>query len=212
MILCFDTATPAFGVTLADAKKVHAFKALPFDKMSESIVKVTADLLAEAKIEPRALKGIAVVVGPGSFTSLRVGLTVANQFSHELKVPILGVRTEELYAAVMAEAGARDFIFAQSMNRDEAYAVGFGSYEKQVPRAIHTLEELALISEAVFTGSLWPEHETILSFWKKQPVEKPYLGWPKLIQNWRPSESVKYEVLEPYYGKDPTITKPKSAF
>jgi tRNA threonylcarbamoyladenosine biosynthesis protein TsaB len=210
MILCFDTATPAFGVTLADAKKVHAFKPLPFDKMSESIVKVTADLLAEAKVEPRALQGIAVVVGPGSFTSLRVGLTVANQFAHELGVPILGVRTEELYAA--AVEGSRDFIFAQSMNRDEAYAVGFGRYEKQVPRAIHTLEELALIAETVFTGPLWSEHETILSFWKKQPVEKPYSGWPKLIQNWHATPKAQYEVLEPYYGKDPTITKPKSAF
>ena len=38
------------------------------------------------------IAGIGVYAGPGSFTSLRIGLTVLNTYAHELRLPIVGVQ------------------------------------------------------------------------------------------------------------------------
>ncbi|AKM84917.1 TPA: tRNA (adenosine(37)-N6)-threonylcarbamoyltransferase complex dimerization subunit type 1 TsaB [Patescibacteria group bacterium] len=48
-------------------------------------------LLQEQKIKPAKLKGVAVNIGPGSFTGLRVGVTVANGFGYGLKLPVAGI-------------------------------------------------------------------------------------------------------------------------
>ena len=48
-------------------------------------------LLQAQKIKPAKLKGVVVNTGPGSFTGLRVGVTVANGFGYGLKVPVAGI-------------------------------------------------------------------------------------------------------------------------
>jgi len=48
-------------------------------------------LLKAKKIKPTKLRGIVVNIGPGSFTGLRVGITVANGFGYGLKIPVVGI-------------------------------------------------------------------------------------------------------------------------
>ena len=48
-------------------------------------------LLTGAEVEPGDIKGVAVATGPGSFTGLRVGLSLAKGFCHALHVPIMGI-------------------------------------------------------------------------------------------------------------------------
>ncbi len=48
------------------------------------------ELLGKNKLELRDLKGIVCYKGPGSFTGLRIGLTVANTMASELQIPIVG--------------------------------------------------------------------------------------------------------------------------
>ena len=99
--------------SLLDAGRVHA------EKLMEQIVAV----LGPDGLE--SLGGVAVSIGPGSFTGLRIGLSVAKGIAFARDVPLVGVPTLEALAlhAVEADrtgAGTR-LLAALDARRDEVY-------------------------------------------------------------------------------------------
>jgi tRNA threonylcarbamoyladenosine biosynthesis protein TsaB len=59
-------------------------------ELAETLHGKIRDLLASVDLEIKDLQGIACFKGPGSFTGLRIGLTVANALSYSLDIPIVG--------------------------------------------------------------------------------------------------------------------------
>lgn len=57
-----------------------------------------AGLMKEAQLEMTALDAIAVTIGPGSYTGLRVGLATAKGLCFALKIPLIAVNTLEVIA------------------------------------------------------------------------------------------------------------------
>ena len=51
------------------------------------------DLLSKVGLSPQELDGVIVALGPGSFTGIRIGLSVAKGLSESLAIPIVGVPT-----------------------------------------------------------------------------------------------------------------------
>ena len=89
MILAFDTAT-AFGAVCAvtpDDRRGRAARA--------GDLLVAVDGLVE---DPALIEGIVVGRGPGSFTSIRIGLAAARALALALDVPVAGASTLEAYA------------------------------------------------------------------------------------------------------------------
>ncbi|MCL5103969.1 MAG: tRNA (adenosine(37)-N6)-threonylcarbamoyltransferase complex dimerization subunit type 1 TsaB [Armatimonadetes bacterium] len=70
------------------------------NKMSllRRIVPNIEQMLADAGLEPKDLDGIVVSLGPGSFTGLRIGVTVAKSLAYALGKPIAGVPTLDAIA------------------------------------------------------------------------------------------------------------------
>ena len=73
------------------------------------------DLLREAGVELRSLTGVVVGTGPGSFTGLRVGMSLAKGLALALRVPIVGLpslpawlASEPGAVAAIGRAGARE--------------------------------------------------------------------------------------------------------
>ncbi len=64
-------------------------------RQSEKLLAAVEKLLTASKVTAKKLKGIAVVSGPGGFTSVRIGVTAANALAYAWKLPVVGLEKKE---------------------------------------------------------------------------------------------------------------------
>jgi tRNA threonylcarbamoyl adenosine modification protein YeaZ len=171
LLLAFDTATPAVTVALHDGQRVLAETAtVDARRHGELLAPSIAKVIADAGAEPRDLTGIAVGVGPGPFTGLRVGLVTARVFGRTLDVPVHGLCTLDVLARAAAGAAAgREFLAVTDARRKELYWGRYsGTGERldgpSVDRPADLPPDLPVAGQAVslYPGQLgepiWPEH------------------------------------------------------
>lgn len=94
IVLGIETATPLCGVGLADESGLTAdYRLIRGFAHAEQLAGAAQKILADAEIRIQDLSGVAVSIGPGSFTGLRIGLGFAKglAFSHDL--PLMAVPT-----------------------------------------------------------------------------------------------------------------------
>ncbi|UVK43519.1 tRNA (adenosine(37)-N6)-threonylcarbamoyltransferase complex dimerization subunit type 1 TsaB [Mesorhizobium sp. AR07] len=110
----YDEATKQeLGRSVLDLGKGHA----------ERLMAVIAEALTASATDYAGLGAIAVSVGPGSFTGLRVGVSTARGLALALKVPAIGVTTLEALAAEAAAAfPGRAVLAALDAGREEIHA------------------------------------------------------------------------------------------
>ncbi|MDR7115273.1 tRNA (adenosine(37)-N6)-threonylcarbamoyltransferase complex dimerization subunit type 1 TsaB [Caulobacter sp. BE254] len=100
MILALDTCLGASSVAILDGDSVRAARSEPMTRGHQERIAVLArEVAAEAGVKFSGLTRIAVTVGPGSFTGLRVGLSFAKGLATALSIPCVGVNTLEALAA-----------------------------------------------------------------------------------------------------------------
>lgn len=123
MLLGFDTATPFVTVALHDGESVLAtYSSEVAMRHGEMLAPGIAHVLADAGCTAKDLTGIAVGVGPGPFTGLRVGLVTARTMAAAAGLPVHGVCTLDILAAEAARADAGDdFTVATDARRREVY-------------------------------------------------------------------------------------------
>lgn len=93
-MLALDTSTLVSSVALAESGRLLAEITLQTRKThSEHLLPHIADLLEKASQKRSDLTAIAVSIGPGSFTGLRIGLATAKALAYALKLPLVGVPT-----------------------------------------------------------------------------------------------------------------------
>lgn len=99
MLLAIDTSTSWISLALYDGSFVR-YETTWQTQHHHTIELAPAInvLLAQTATAPADLTGIAVAVGPGSFTSLRIGLAAAKGFALALNIPLVGVPSLDVVA------------------------------------------------------------------------------------------------------------------
>jgi tRNA threonylcarbamoyladenosine biosynthesis protein TsaB len=131
LVLGFDTATPAVSVALHDGRRVvsEAF-ALDARRHSELLTPMIAKVMADAGASRGDLTGVAVGVGPGPYTGLRVGVVTARVLGAVLGLPVYGVCSLDIIASAASAAPAAPaalvpagtgFLVATDARRQEVY-------------------------------------------------------------------------------------------
>ena len=171
LLLAFDTATPAVTVALHDGQRVLAETAtVDARRHGELLAPAIAKVIADAGAEQRDLTAIAVGVGPGPFTGLRVGLVTARVYGRTLDLPVHGVCTLDVLARAAAPAAAgREYLAVTDARRKELYWARYaGTGERlagpSVDRPADIPAGLPVAGQAVslypdqLGEPIWPEH------------------------------------------------------
>lgn len=104
LLLAIDTATQFAGLALYDGEMIHAELYWRSNRNhSVELAPAMARLLSQQHVGPADLSAVAVAIGPGSFTGLRIGLSLAKGLAMARGLSILGVPTLDILAFQHAE-------------------------------------------------------------------------------------------------------------
>jgi len=163
-VLAFDTATGATAVALRDPAIGLELELrddpLPGERPGHAtrLLPMIADLLARAGTGWESVDRIAVGVGPGTFTGLRIGIATARALAWARELPLVGISSLEALAAgatfPCADSGAvraadsdgvRVVLAAIDARRGEVFAAAWrGPHRELDPRALRP-EALAVV-------------------------------------------------------------------
>ncbi|HET9720531.1 MAG TPA: tRNA (adenosine(37)-N6)-threonylcarbamoyltransferase complex dimerization subunit type 1 TsaB [Solirubrobacteraceae bacterium] len=183
-VLAFDTATPATTVALADlappAPPAPAPLPAPAPPPAGSTLELRDDptpgsrpnhtrrlleLIEEALARTQTgwseIDRIAVGIGPGTFTGLRIGIATAHALARARRLPLVGVSTLAALALPAADgAPERDVLAVLDARRGEAFVAGWtfggtpGHHPPALPAAVLAPEALAAAGAQLRPGAL----------------------------------------------------------
>jgi tRNA threonylcarbamoyladenosine biosynthesis protein TsaB len=115
MILAIDTATRCASIALYNRTGVLAEESWRSENNhSVEVMPAITRLMERQGVPLQDLTGIAVALGPGSFTGLRIGMSLAKGLSFALQVPILGVPTLQVSAYAAGDPGCPILAIAEA--------------------------------------------------------------------------------------------------
>lgn len=177
MLLAIDTSSPQVSVALADGVDVAAEAASSHTmKHGEQLAPLVAGLLEQTGLVRQDLTAIAVGVGPGPFTGLRVGLVTARTLALVLEIPVYGVCSLDVLAVEAVATGevAEEFVVATDARRREVYWARYsGEAERLTEAAVDRPLDVDWAGPVVGEGaSLYPA-----TFPLGLVPERPSAGW-----------------------------------
>lgn len=183
MLLALDTSTQTMGIALYMEGQVVA--EMSWRTASHHTVELAPAidaLLKRSAVKPTDLQALAVALGPGSFTSLRIGLAVAKGMALALHLPILGIPTFEFLARSLPPSQNLALLLLPA-GRSRYAVQWFGSDGKDwTPAGELTVMTAEQISESIegpthILGEMSPEDRKVIGRkWKNAMLVSPALG------------------------------------
>ncbi len=209
VLLAFDTATPSVTVALHDGERVVAERrCVDAMRHGELLAPSIEAVLAEAGVIRQDISAVAVGVGPGPFTGLRVGLVTARTLALVLQVPVYGVCTLDVLALEAVETGQvkEPFLVATDARRKEVY---WASYDADGARAEgpQVGKPAALATQGPVNGPVVGRGAVMYpaAFMTPVPPEDPSAGW---LATAVAEERVELYDPEPLYLRRPDAMEP----
>ena len=122
MILAIDTATRWTGLALYDGSQLVAELGWSSRQMQTvSLAPAMADMQRQTGVKSADLTAIAVIIGPGSYTGVRIGVAFAKGLALALNIPLLGVNTLDATMAGLPPS-SRPFVAVAEAGRGRVCA------------------------------------------------------------------------------------------
>lgn len=217
LVLSFDTATPHLSVGLSSeqtilneislwAPRAHMARLLP---LIDLILK-----LSQKQIED--LGAVFVGVGPGSFTGLRIGISVARTLGQLLEIPIVGIPTLDAIAYRFLEAGVkicpvvdakRGEVYTSFYSTEEGRLIRLADFSAVKPQQLidkikYEIGKVVLVGDGLIPyGQVFKEELGDLAkfapvrFWYPSSIDLAALGWSK----WYKREYKEFSEITPIY-------------
>jgi len=183
MLLALDTSTQTIGIALYDEPIIIG--EMTWHTASHHTVELApavADLMRRCAVKPSELEAVAVALGPGSFTSLRIGLALAKGLALSLSIPIIGIPTFEFQAAQQPLAAEPMFTVlpaGRTRMAVQEYAANSGNWLPLDEARVMTPEEISdrISGPTRICGEMSAaERQVIGRKWKNAMIAPPALA------------------------------------
>lgn len=147
MLLAMDTSTTQMGLALYDGSQVLAESIWTSSQYhTVELAPALAGLLARCSSTMESVSALGVAIGPGSFTSLRVGLAFAKGLALARRLPLIGIPTLDIVAAAQPVDGM-PLVAVLKAGRGRLavswYKASDNGWQAQGPARVETLDSLA---------------------------------------------------------------------
>lgn len=146
-ILALDSSTRCCGIAVMDNNilKAEAYLDIEARTHSEKLMPLLADVLKVAGLKLEEMEGLAVTIGPGSFTGLRLGLATVKTMAQITRLPLAGITTLD---ALSLNAKGREGLICPLLpvRKDEYYCALYEernfSFMRYTPYLCLKIEEI----------------------------------------------------------------------
>jgi len=212
MLLGIDTSTRAVGIAIYDGNQVLCEESWISRRFhTVELAKAVSENLSRAGLATADLDVLAVAIGPGSFTGLRIGLALVKGLAFTNQIPVIGVPTLDITAkAVPPQDQQLAAVLSAGRKRLAVgwYQAGEGGWAQDGEIENLSLEELInrINQPTILTGELSREiRQAVKDHPSITPVEPTLaLRSPKYLaelawERWRAGDVDEVLSLKPYY-------------
>jgi tRNA threonylcarbamoyladenosine biosynthesis protein TsaB len=212
-ILALDAALDGFSAALDDGERLHVAPGGRQDALEQGLSRI-GELLAKAGLGLRELDRIAVGLGPGSFTGVRIAVAYAKSLAYGSGVPLVGISSYDalepedaplpVLTVVQGRRGVICARFRDAGGARTACGAPADVLDRLLsgpPSVLHTCgnteDVLSEIAERGWTVRALPPRAAV-----------PAAAIAQLARTRAPSPSL--HALAPDYGEAPAVTQPKA--
>ena len=213
MLLAIDTSTQWMGLALFDGAQIVGETIWQtHNHHTVELAPAIQELLTRCGLKAADLKAVGVALGPGSFTSLRIGLAVAKGMALALHIPVVGIPTLDIVAAAEPLS---EFTLAAVLQAGRGrlavgwYANVLGAWQPQGEAKVTNVEELsdAIRRPTLVVGELTAHERQVLARKRKNvllaspahAVRRPSYLAEMAWQRWQAGKVADVITLSPIY-------------
>lgn len=155
-VLCLNTSFEDLTVCLIDENEIiEKYSENCNKRQSEYIVLTIQKLLEQAKWNINELEGVVVTVGPGSFTGIRIAITVAKIIATLVDVKLYTLSTLQLYA------GIKDCVVIKDAKANRVYYGKYSSGSAVISDKVINLDDLIISDDESVIGDSFIVNKTL---------------------------------------------------
>lgn len=192
---------------------------------SVSLAPFVKDCMDYIKRNDLTLDAVAVSLGPGSYTGLRIGMSLAKGLAFSLSIPLIGVSTLKLIAvkAMFKDPdwqGTETVIAMSDARRMEVYAGGFNARLQEVLKEQpvildqESFKDFHGVEKVVFAGDGCEKFKNIYSgsnaLWLPEALADALVMAPLTEMEWQAGNFIDIAYSVPNYLKQYQTTVPKN--
>ena len=224
-ILYIETATDVCSVALSKGSEIIGLKEeAGGNNHAKHLLPFVDEVLKQAGVSMTEINGVAVSIGPGSYTGLRIGVSTAKGIAYTAGIPVMAVSTLESIAqgakTLWAESSSEQpqIIPMIDARRMEVFTTRYDfdmrSLEEISSKIVdeNTFAELLSKEKVLFCGNGMPKCKEILSaFLNAKFMDAPISAknmLPAALRKWQKQEFEDVAYFEPFYLKEYVAAKP----
>lgn len=203
--LFIDTSSADVSIAVLEDNKILSSisKSIP-NQHSVYTVSFLEQVLKEATITPESVNKILVVVGPGSFTGVRIGVTIAKVYAYLENIEIITVSSLKMLAL---SANNSHYYLSLIDARHDHYYIGLydQDYQEVIPEQFNTKEKVLELIEKYHPMVISNEEIQIDDY----SISKQVLDISKIVSYYQDKESINSHFVVPNYLKLPQALEEK---
>lgn len=224
-ILYIETATDVCSVALSKGDQIVGLKEeAGGNNHAKHLLPFVDEVLKQAGVTMSEINGVAVSIGPGSYTGLRIGVSTAKGIAYTAGIPVMAISTLESIAQ-----GAKQLLTKQSTESVQIVpmidARRMEVFTNRYDFDMHPLEEVSskivdentfaeLLSEqkVLFCGNGMPKCRELLSAFPNACFVEASISaqnmLPAALKKWQNNDFEDVAYFEPFYLKEYVAAKP----